>query len=263
MEYSEAKISALRLSDGSSIKLEYHSELSSTISLAKEYAAKGYPDKYAIISERQYESTILRSKLSSDEYEEGIFISVILRPSLFPSQLGAMSPLSATALLMALQEHTEKQLGIAWLSDIYCEGERIGGVAREGKLDNFSGFEYMIVSFAVKADKRFFPPRLTDFIRKVFEAENETVGMIIAKSILTKFFDVYRDVKSPDKYISLYRRKFILNGKRIKYLKEGKKRACRVIGIDSQNFTLLCSSPSGAQIPISSPSQVIIPDKLK
>jgi BirA family biotin operon repressor/biotin-[acetyl-CoA-carboxylase] ligase len=263
MDKNEAIISTIRLSDGSSIKTEYHSALFSTSSLAKEYATKGYPDKYVIIAEKQYDSSILRSKLSQGEAEEGIFVSVLLRPTLFPSQLGVLSPLSATALLSALEEHTENELGIAWLSDIYCNGHRIGGVTREGKLDSFTGFEYMIVSFAVKFSKEHFPPRLTDLIRKVFESGNESVGMIIAKTIVNKFFEVYRDVKSPDKYVSLYRRKFILNGKKIKYLKDGKKRSCRVIDIDSQDFSLLCSDSSGAEVHISSPSQVVIPERIK
>ena len=40
--------SSLRLSDGTSVKFEYHDSLSSTSFLAKEYAEKGYPDKYVI-----------------------------------------------------------------------------------------------------------------------------------------------------------------------------------------------------------------------
>ena len=251
------------LGDGSTAKIEYHKSLSSTTALAKEYASRGYPDRYVIISEKQFVSNILRSKLTENEGEEGIFISILLRPALFPSQLSSLAPLSATALLTALESHTEKELGISWLSDIYCEGERIGGVGIEGKLDSFSAFEYLIVSFAVKSDKENFPPRITDMIRQVFEGENESVGMIVAKSIINRFFHVYREIKSPDKHISLYRRRFILNGKKIQYISEGKKKRCRVIGLEPNGFGLLCETSSGKGMTLSSPSLAFIPKTIK
>ncbi len=256
-------ISSMRLGDGSYIKLEYHDSLKSTSLLAKEYASMGYPDKYVIFTDKQYSSQITKSKLSEGEYEEGVFLSIILRPSFFPSQVGLLGPLCATALLSALEQHTDHSLGIGWVSDVYCDGERIGGCLIEGRLDNFSSFEYMIVSFAIKPDKNKFPPKLTDMIKKVFESDNQSVGMIVAKSIISRFFTVYQDIKNPEKHIALYRRKFILTGKKIKYLSGDKKITCKVVDVDPQNFSLICEKTSGEKISITSPSSVAIPKKIK
>ena len=256
-------ISTMRIPDGRAIKLEYHKSLPSASLLAKEYAAKGYPDRYVIITEEQFTTGILRSKLAPGESEKGIFVSVILRPTLFPSQMGALSPLSATALLTALEKHTDNKLGIGWLSDVYCNGHRIGGVNVEGKLDSFSSFEYLIVTFAVRADEENFPPRLSDMLRQVFEENNETVGIIIAKTIVTKFFEVYRDLKNPDKHAKVYKDRFILGDKKIKYLSEGKKRRCRVIEASTSTFSLICETSSGERITLNSPSLVIIPETIK
>ena len=100
-------------------------------------------------------------------------------------------------------------------------------------------------------------------IRQVFEGGNKTVGMLIAKTLIGRFFEVYRDIKSPSKHASLYRRKFILSGKKIRYYSDGKKKRCRVLGVDSETFSLVCETPSGKTFKISSPSAVIIPDKIK
>ncbi len=256
-------ISSMRLSDGSSIKLEFHSSLRSTSALAKEYAASGYPDRYVIITDKQYSPLLGKAKQEESDFENGVFISVILRPSFFPSQVGLLGPLCATALLTALEQHTSHALGIGWMSDVYLNGERIGGASIEGKLDSFSAFEYMIVSFAVRLEEDKFSPRLNDMIRKVFENDNQSVGMIIAKTVVSKFFKLYQDIKNPEKHIGLYKRKFILTGKRIKYLKGEKKHSCKVVDVDSETFSLICEGKSGQKFSITSPSSVIIPKRIK
>ncbi|MBE6533066.1 MAG: hypothetical protein E7676_06175 [Ruminococcaceae bacterium] len=246
----DKEIVSFRVSDGNTVKLEHRSTLTSTVELAREYARAGYPDRYVIFTERQGES------------ESGLYMSCILRPSIFPSQAGLIGPLATVAFAAALEEHTSKKLGIGWVSDIYCDGIKVGGCSVEGKLDNFTSYEYMIITFAVKIDERIFPPRLTDMVRTVFEADNTSVAMIIARTVLNKFFMIYRDLKSPEKHMDAYKAKFALAGKKIKYLSDGKKRLARVVDIDKKNCTLIIEAKDSSILRISSPSMVIIPNKL-
>ncbi len=259
----DKNISNIRLNDGSVVKFEHRKSLTSTSALAKSYANSGYPNKYVIFTEKQYASPITHTKLSKGEAENGIFISCILRPSFFPSQAGLIGPLATVALVTALEEHTDRRLGIGWLSDVYCEGVRIGGVSVEGKLDSFASYEYLIVSFAVHVSEKNFPPRLTDMIRKVFESENESVLMIMAKTVLQKFFKIYASLKSPEKYMDIYKRKFILGDKKIKYLIDGKKRTFRVVDVDKNTCALTVAERHGQEFKISSPSGVVVPHKIK
>ena len=263
MQKSKYPIISCRMSDGSSVKIEHRPYLDSTTSLARDYAQAGYPDRYVIFTEMQSTSPIVGTKLSEAEFERGVFVSCILRPAFFPSQAGLIGPLSAVALLTALEEHTTKALGIGWVCDIFCEGDKIGGCAIEGKLDSYSSYEYMIVSFAVRTDDTNFPPRLTDMIRKVFEIENESIGMLIAKNILNKFFTVYGSLKNPGKYMDTYKRRFILVGKKIKYIQADKKKSCRVVDVDKDTCTLTVETAGGEKKRITSPSGVIIPRKIK
>ena len=260
---SEKHISGVRLPDGAMLKLEYHKELSSTSALAKSYANAGYPDRYAVFTEKQFTSAITGTKLSEGEGERGVFISVILRPSFFPSQAGLIGPLSTVALATALESHTTHTLGIGWINSVYCDGVYIGGVSVEGKLTSFSSYEYLIVNFAVRLEDKHFPPRLTDMVKKVFENDNASVNMIIAKTILTRFFSVYSSIRSPEKFMDIYKRKFILLGKRISLLRDGKKRACRVVDIDKASCALTVEENGGARTVVTSQSLVMIPRKIK
>ena len=189
-------------------------------------------------------------------------MSCILRPSIFPSQAGPICAFSATALAAALEEHSDNKIGIGWVSDIYCNGRKIGTTSVEGKLDNFTSYEYLIVTFAVKLDAKKFPPRLTDMVRQVFEEKNVSVAQIMAKTILNKFFSIYKELKTPQKHLSAYATKSILTDKDIKYLEDGKKKSAKVVGIDKSSLALIIETKDGRKINVTSPSQVILPSKI-
>ena len=256
-------VTTMRSQDGGSIKIEYHKALHSTTELARKYASEGYSDRYVIFTDAQSSSAITGTKLSDGEYERGVFISCLLRPTFFPSQAGLIGHLSAIALVTALEEHTTRQMGLGWVSDVYCNGVRIGGCAVEGKLNSHSSYEYLIVTLAVRLDKEDFPPRLTDMIRKVFESENAPLTMIIAKTVLNKFFAAYQSMRSPGKYMDAYHRRFILRNKKIKYISQDKKHVCRVIDVDKETGALEVEPRRGERIEVKSPSMVIMPKKIK
>ena len=260
-----SRIFSIRTSDGKSLKFEYKDSLPSAASLAKQYAIAGYPDRYVVFTEKQTAFSAMGTPLSNGESENGIFLSCILRPSIFRSQAGVISPLSALACTLALEEYTSKALGIGWTSDIYCDGNKIGGVTMESLLDEKSSYEYyeyIIVTFAIKLDEKNFPKRLTDMVRQVFEEDNLSIPMIMAKTILNKFFSLYADLKNPEKHLATFATKFALADKKITYLDNGKKKSARVVGINNDDLSLCIETRDGRRINVSSSSSVIIPTKL-
>lgn len=253
-------LTTMRASDGSVVKLECHDALPSTAKLAREYAKLGYPDRYVVFTERKKKSESDEKRRS--EAERGIYMSCILRPSIFPSQAALLSALCAVAVDTALEEHTTQQIGIGWVSKIYCNGTAIGDVTIEGKLDNFTSYEYIIINFSLALSETDFPPRLTDLIRKVFESENTSIPIIIAKNILNKFFSFYSNLKNSSKFMDIYRQKFILRGHKVKYLKDGRRQSCKVLGIKTDDCSLMVENSDKKVVYISTPNKVTIPKKI-
>jgi len=250
--------------DGKILNLECHESVSSTIELAKSYAAMGYNDGYVVISEHQTRVGATGDTLRSGESEHGIYISCILRPSLFPSQMGFISAITAVSLLGALDEHTTKSLGIGWISDIFCDGRKIGTTAIEGKIAPGGTYEYIIVSFYVRLSDADFPPRLNDLVKKVFESENTSIPLMIAKKILNNFFSFYpRHVKNPDKFMEIYRRRFIFSGIPCKYIENGKRKRGRILGIEGTDGRLIVELKDGTMQNFSGNRNLILPDKIK
>lgn len=254
----------MRVDEGRILHVECHESMPSTLALARIYAREGYSDGYIVFSESQTDFDALGRPLEVGESERGVFLSCILRPSIFPSQAGFIGAMSAVALACALEGQTEKPVGIGWVSDVFCDGKKIGTTSIEGKLDSFMAYEYIIVSFAVKITEEDFPPRLSNLIKKVFVSENTSTSLIIAKDILSKFFELYpKRVKSPDKFMDAYMRKFILGGEKAKYIDGGKKKRCKILGVDSADGRLLIETKSGDILHISGIRNIILPEKIK
>lgn len=259
-----ARQSIMRTKEGKILHLECHDSLPSSHELAREYAREGTPDGYVVFSEKQTKYNSIGEKLSEGESEKGVYLSCILRPSIFASQAGFIGAMSAVALVTALEEQTSSHLGIGWISDIYCNGKKIGTATTEGKLDAYMAFEYIIVSFAVKITDEDFPPRLSDMIKKVFESENTSISLIIAKNILSKFFAIYpKRIRTPEKVMEIYKKKFILGGVRAKYIEDGKRKRCKILGVHGADGRLIIETAKGEIKNISGSKSIIIPHVIK
>lgn len=253
-----------RETDGTIINFEAHSSLKSAVELARYYAKeKNYPDRYVVFTDRLTKTKISPKKDVEAEAELGLFMSCILRPSIFPSQASLLGAMSTAAMAVGLEAHTDKKIGIGWVSDLYCDGVKIGSVALEGKLDNFTTYEYIIVSFSARLSKDNFPPRLSDMVKKVFESENTSVNMIIARDILTKFFQFYQSLKSPHKFMSEYTQRFALRGKKVKYFRDEKWKSHKVLGVDSKTGELIIDNGKDPDIRVSSPALIQNPKKIR
>ena len=237
--------------------------MTSTSALAKQYANAGYPDRYMVFATSQTESDVFGEKLSEGQSAKGMFLSCILRPSMFPSQAGLLRAMSAVAMITALEEHTQKTLGIGWVSDIFCERKKIGTVSLEGKLDNFTSYEYIIISFKLKNSKENFPPRLRDMVKSVFESDHSSSELIIAENILSKFFPLYFSLKSNSKFMDTYKAKFAMCNQKAKFIENGKRRKCKILNIKSESGALTVMLKNGNTVDISSPKSVILPKKIK
>ena len=251
----KTKLIVIRSNDGGIIKFESHTALTSTSALARHYAQSGYPDRFVVFCDKRI--------LEDGEIENGLYMSILLRPSLFSSQAALLNAMSATAMITALEGHTDKRLGIGWISDLFCEGVKIGSSTVEGKLDSYSAYEYLIINYSIKLTESDFPPRLNDMIREVFESDNTSISMIMAKSILAKFFALYVNYKTSSKFMSTYSEKFIFRGLRGKYRDGTKKRNLRVLNIDAKTCALVLEGRGGQPLLVYSPRNVILPKKVR
>lgn len=245
MEATQMNVRTLRMGDGNIIKLESHDSLESVRSLAREYAKAGYPDRYAVFAERQSDTSLTGSKLRSGQTERGVFLSCILRPSFFPSQAVFLGHLTAVSMAGALKQRCEKPIGIGWISEIFCNGKRIGKSTIETRLDAIGAYEYLIVNIGLKIREEDFPMRLSDMMHRVFADGSDSMPVILAQEILNRFFTLYSQLRTPAKFMDLYRQQFLLRGSKIRLNEGDKKISCKVLGVDPESGGLKVGMPDG------------------
>lgn len=258
---SEKHSYSMRAVDGSAVNIECHDALPSTARLAREYARAGYPDRYVVLANA-------RQKLdaegkSKSTLERGLFMSCILRPSIFPSQASLISALSAVATATALEEHASGSVGIGWVSKIYHDGVLIGDVTIEGKLDNFTTYEYIIVTYSILMSEKNFPMRLNDVIKQVFENDNAPLSVVVAKNVLNKFFLHYANVKTGARFMNVYKEKLILKGQKMTCTLKDKKRRVRIVDVTTEDCSLIVADRKKNEFKVTRPQDLILPRRIR
>lgn len=125
----------------------FFEETDSTNRIARELAAQGAPHGTAVIANRQ---TAGRGRMGKQFHspEGGLYLSVILRPSLPATDMMAVTACAASAVFSALSEYgIEPQ--IKWVNDLFLHGRKICGILCEGGFAADGGFEYLIVGIGL------------------------------------------------------------------------------------------------------------------
>jgi hypothetical protein len=97
----------------------------------------------------------------------------------------------------------------------------------------------------------------------IFEKDNPSLGMMMAKTILDKFFSAYSNIKASDNHKKYYVGKFVLTDTKIKYIDNGKKKNAKIVDIDKDTLSLVIYTRGQGEITVFTPSQVIIPGRIK
>ena len=116
-------------------QIHYYDSLSSTTTVAKELAAGGCPEGTIVLAEEQ---TGGRGRLGRGWVSPrglGIWMSLVLRPSVSPMDVTQLTLVTAVALAGALRRDTGLNVGIKWPNDLLIGGKKICGILTEMTAD--------------------------------------------------------------------------------------------------------------------------------
>jgi len=105
-------------------------EVPSTNELAKEEIRHGGADGLVIISKRQSAGKG-RLQRAWQSPEGGIWMSVVIRPNLTLAEAAKLTLSSSIAVVEALREVTELNVGIKWPNDLVVDGQKLAGILGE------------------------------------------------------------------------------------------------------------------------------------
>jgi len=152
--------------------LHRHDVVTSTSDLVKEMADAGAPEWTTVVARSQTEG---RGRMSRRWHSPrgNLFVSVLLRPDILPSELPRMSILTALAVFTAL-DGGNVPLNLKWPNDILLDNRKIAGVLLEGRTRN-DRVEFVVAGMGINLtlDRSSFPADLRDKIASFHEVDAE------------------------------------------------------------------------------------------
>ncbi|HJQ25046.1 MAG TPA: biotin--[acetyl-CoA-carboxylase] ligase [Blastocatellia bacterium] len=130
--------------------------LPSTNDLARQLAEQGAPEGTAILAREQTRGRGRQGRVWSSPRGEGLYLSVILRPTFAPSQATILTLAAAIAVAETLALDYHLAVDIKWPNDIHAGGKKICGILVESSIEK-SRLDYVVLGVGVNLGQRDFP----------------------------------------------------------------------------------------------------------
>ena len=224
--------------------IHYFDELSSTMDIATQLGMQGSPEGTLVVAETQSKG---RGRLGrhwiSPKYK-GIYLSIILRPKISPTQASLITLLSAVSICEAVKAITGLEANIKWPNDILLGNKKLGGILTELSAE-MDAVRFVIVGIGLNVNnsKGSLLPAATSFK----EQRNEPVSRLeLLQEILRRLEANYLlliEGKS-QVIVDAWRRYATTLGRRVKIACQNRQLEGQAIDIDA-NGGLLVRKDSG------------------
>ncbi|MNB72279.1 Bifunctional ligase/repressor BirA [compost metagenome] len=165
----------------------------STQEAAKELAEQGAPEGTAVMAEEQTGGRGRQGRRWHSPKGKGIWMSVVLRPSI-PLQLTPqLTLLAGAAVCSAIRRETGVEAGIKWPNDLLVNGRKLCGILLESCVGP-SGLQYTIAGIGISANlaEEDYPEELRKIgTSLLIESGRETEREELARAVLKELETLY------------------------------------------------------------------------
>ena len=195
-------------------KINTFEQLESTNITAKEFAQNGAAEGTVIIAKNQ---TAGKGRLARKFHSPngGLYMSVILRPSVTVVDTTLITAAAAVAVCNAIEKATGICTGIKWVNDVFLNGKKVCGILTVGSiLPETAKFDYAILGIGLNINppKDGLPDEIKNIATTLFDTkcDDEKFAQITAE-ILNEFFNIYKTLPSRE-FLKQYRERSIIIG---------------------------------------------------
>lgn len=170
--------------------LEYHDMIDSTNIRAKKLAEEGAEDGTLVIADIQSAGRGRRGRGWDAPGGVGIWMSLLLRPSIAPSSASMLTLVAALAVAKGIQEAAGLKPEIKWPNDIVIAGKKVCGILTEMSAE-LEGIHYVVIGIGINVNIIDFPEELKERATSLYLQSGEQVnrGQVIAA--VMQAFEVY------------------------------------------------------------------------
>lgn len=193
-----------------------YNELSSSNTEAKRLAKAGASEFTSVIALTQTsgKGRLGRSFISNSE--NGLYMSMILYPTLSPNKCVDITAMAAVAVLESIKSTAGVDAQIKWVNDVYVDDRKICGILTESSI-NSEGFDYVICGIGVNITPPAggFDDSIKDIAGAIFLKESpKCYKELLCASIIDNLIKYYADIENKT-YIKIYRESSNIIGKNV------------------------------------------------
>ena len=173
-------------------RILHYQEVASTQDVAEKLAKGGADEGTVVIAETQTKGRGRKGRNWISPSEGGVYISIILRPNLLPSQIIQIPLIAGVAVSKAIQSTTPLQPSIKWPNDIIIGGKKVAGILTEMSCE-MDGIHYVILGIGVNVNTpRTLPATLDGIASSLADECGEPVSRVmLVQYVLSEFESVY------------------------------------------------------------------------
>jgi BirA family transcriptional regulator, biotin operon repressor / biotin---[acetyl-CoA-carboxylase] ligase len=172
----------------------HYNTVSSTQDIAAEMARRGAIEGTLVISETQEKGRGRKGRSWVSLPQGGIYLSLILRPNLMPSQVVQIPLIAGVALTKAIRETVSLQPMIKWPNDIVIGKKKVGGILTEMSSE-IDGVNYVVLGIGLNVNMptSLFDENISDIATSLIdECGKNTSRVKLVQNFLCEFELLYK-----------------------------------------------------------------------
>lgn len=165
----------------------YLERVASTNDAAKEQARSGAAEGLVVVAEEQSRGRGRRGRGWFSPFGLGIWMSILLRPTLHPSEAPQAALVAALATAHGIEASTGLSTAVKWPNDVLIEGKKVSGILVEMEAE-LEALQYLVVGIGVNANlpRESLPPEARKSATSLGEAKGERIDRAqVTAAILT------------------------------------------------------------------------------
>ena len=232
--FSANRIKSLSSNDIDVVMLE---ESESSNDVAKSLAQKGAREKTVVVVKKQSagKGRMGRSFISNEE--NGIYLSIILRPKISLSQSIYITVIGAVAALEAIENTAHVDCSIKWVNDIYIKEKKVCGILTEASFDLESeSLDYAILGIGINVvpPENGFDVKIKDIATSIYPRQ-APIGYksLLCAEVIDRYLYYYNNIESKE-YIKIYKQRSNLINKQVDVYRGNEIIGGTVVDIDDE-----------------------------
>lgn len=218
--------------------IHVYPSVTSTNTVLREMAEQGTPEGTVIIAEEQTAGKGRMGKSFYSPSKTGIYVSILLRPSISAEESLFLTTSAAVATARAIEDVSTKSALIKWVNDIYIGQKKVCGILTEGAFNvETNQLDYAIVGIGINIcpPENGFPEEIQNIATTVFDKITDSINKrsLLIAHLLDYFMEYYKDFHEK-RYVEEYISRSMILGKDINVLEGGKTIPATAVEIDKK-----------------------------